>query len=193
MLERVRIDGEPVQPSVPEVAELSRQHLVEEFLAARSSTSRWRAAVRTVILLGIHVVTSSQLSAVSCQLSAISGGRAPFLWRDIGNVLRERPAVAAGIFRRVMPLSERHVRGRLDDPGATLLRALEVLVNVAHCDEHILAHLAIRGRLKAASLPAEHDRAFGERQLGVADDAIAGEPQTLPETECPAQPLNRLT
>src|SRR5688500_16759844 len=72
MLERVRIDGEPVQPSVPEVAELSRQHLVEELLAARPSTGRWRAAVRTGILLGIHGVTSSQLSAISYQLSAIS-------------------------------------------------------------------------------------------------------------------------
>ncbi len=50
--------------------------------------------------------------------------------REVSDVLRERPPVPGVILDRILSFAERHVRRRLNNPGTTSLRMLEVLVNI---------------------------------------------------------------
>ncbi len=64
---------------------------------------------------------------------------APVLGRDVGDRLRERPRVAAGVDGRVLPLAVRVVGRRSGDLRASLARARVVRVHVLDANHHVRA------------------------------------------------------
>ena len=107
-------------------------------------------------------------------------------------MLRERPPVAGAIFGSVLPLTERHIRRRFDDMGATFLRVLEMMSDVNHCHMYVSGDLVPARWPKRSTLPPDHDGAVAERELRVANDPVAFSTKPFCEAEYPTEPLDRL-
>jgi len=101
--------------------------------------------------------------------------------------------MAGVVLSRVLPLAKGLVGEWLHNVRATLLRVLEVSINIRYCDVHVLRHpICLRTSIRP-TLPTKHDGALRNGELRVANDAIALNTQALGETERPAQPIDRLT
>jgi hypothetical protein len=118
--------------------------------------------------------------------------RTPSLWGDIGNVLRERPAMTLEVFGGVLALAERFVARRLENLCATSLRMLEVAVDVLDGDVDVLVDLATPRRAEHTTLPPEHDCAIRNQKLGMQNNTVAFDPQALGESKSSAEPCDRL-
>src|SRR5436309_4180858 len=82
---------------------------------------------------------------------------------DVGDRLRERPAVAAEVFRVVLALTVRKVRRRVEDAGAVRHGPFVVAVRVLHPHEHGVGQRAL---LTRRITPLDHDeRAVAEDEL----------------------------
>jgi len=91
-----------------------------------------------------------------------------------------------------LPLSERHIHRRLQDLRAALPGMLEMPVNILNMHNDVLAYFVRPWRPKLGALTSQHNSALGDSQLRMTD-AGAGGPsaQTLSETECATEPLDR--
>src|SRR5947209_1517777 len=113
-----------------------------------------------------------------------AGDTSPFLRLEIGDRLGERPAVAAGVLGRVLPLAVRVVGRRTEDARAPQHRAAVVQIDVF--DAHHDRVRAARARRLAVD---DDDRTRADEQLR----AVALRLPSLDEAERVAQPVDRLT
>src|ERR1044072_4168162 len=116
----------------------------------------------------------------------------PFLWRYIGEVLRESPPVSRKILGRVLPFTKRHVDWRCDDAGTASLRVLEVFVDISDCDMDAGADVFALRCAKRSTLSSQHDGALAEQELRMTHYSVALCPEVLPEVEGATEPINRL-
>src|SRR5207245_2077274 len=109
-----------------------------------------------------------------CSAALLGGSRwrgTPYLKGNVSNGLGERPPVPPKVLHCVLPLSEGHVRRRLQDARTTPLSLREMLVNVLNMYGHVLAHLVGARRPKLGTLAAQHDRALTNVELRMGDAA----------------------
>jgi len=83
------------------------------------------------------------------------------------------------VLGRVLPLAKRHRRGRLHNPGASLLRMLEMLVDVSNSYVNVAGYLVSRRRSERASLSAKHDGTLSDRELRVTNNPVTFMTKTL--------------
>src|SRR6185503_2433761 len=100
---------------------------------------------------------------------------------------------ALGVSCRVLPHSERHVRWRLHDAGARGLRLVEVLLHVIDGDMDVGRHVVPMRRTIRAARTTEHEGPFRDRELGMANHAVALEPETLGKAEGATEPADGAT
>src|SRR6185295_15569534 len=130
---------------------------------------------------------------VRCSLPSARLPGTPYLQGNIGDRLRERPPMTPGILDGVLPFSEGHIRWRFQDSRATLPSVLEMLVDVFDVHSHVLAYLAGARRPELSARAAQHDGAFSDGELRMADAAArARGAQVFLETEGAAEPIDRL-
>src|SRR5438270_4376645 len=113
-----------------------------------------------------------------------AGDTSPLLRLEIGDRLGERPAVTAGILRRVLPLAVRVVGRRTEYASTPQHRATVVQVDVL--DAH---HDRVRAARALRLSVHDDDRARADEQLR----AMALRLPSLDEAERVAQPVDRLT
>ena len=109
-----------------------------------------------------------------------AGDAAPVLGRDVGDRLRERPRVAAGVDGRVLPLAVRVVGRRSGHLRASLARAGAVRIHVLDANHHVRT-----ARARAAL--GDGDSSVADRELC----AMASCSPALGEAERLAKPLHR--
>ena len=115
------------------------------------------------------------------------GDGTPFLRCDVGDVLREGPAMSLVILSGVLPLPERHVGRWFENPGAKSLGAIEMAVHVVHAHVHVLGDFARTRRAERPVSKPEHDGSLRNGELSVADPTIAARrPETFPKPESAA-------
>jgi hypothetical protein len=105
-------------------------------------------------------------------LISLSGHRSPFFRANIGHMLRESPPMPGVVLGSVLSLAEWHVGWCLQNARATLLRVLEVSIDVRNGYEHVLADLVPVWRAKRPTLSTKHDGALRNSELCVTDHAV---------------------
>lgn len=73
----------------------------------------------------------------------------------------------------ILPLAERHVRGTLHNARTTLRRLLKMTIDVLNVHENVLRDVVSLRRSIGSTLPAKHDGTFRDRELCVANHAVA--------------------
>jgi len=83
------------------------------------------------------------------------------------------------ILSHVLSFAKWHVVRLLDDARATLLRMLEMSVDVRHGYVNVLSDGIRLWRTKRSPLSTEHDGAFLNSQLSVTDNTVSFGTETL--------------
>ena len=84
--------------------------------------------------------------------------------------------MTADVLSRVLPLSERHVRGQLDDRRAASLRSLVMRVDVVDVDADVLIDFLRPGPSKLGAFAADNDGAVADDELRVRDGSAEAVP-----------------
>src|SRR5713101_8324152 len=93
----------------------------------------------------------------------------------------------------VLPLSKRHISGRLHDSRTELLCMVEMPVDILNVYMHVLVDFIAVRRMILASRRSQHDRALADRELSVHHCAIGSRrSQTLGKPERSIEPRNCL-
>lgn len=125
------------------------------------------------------------------RLTVLSLCRAPLLRSNIRDRLRKRPPMAGKVLGGVQPLPEGHGGQRLDNARPESLGMIAMPLDVFDAHKRILVDLIRARRPKIGSCGPDHDIPTADRELRVRNPGTGPCcPETLGESESPAQPLN---